>query len=132
MDLKIGYLAEFDQEYSRELWNCKTLIALQEFARKWMEIAYDGFSIVFNGSGDGNPMSLEDFKEFRRGLRIEHSGRFSSEDWVKKYGAIAIPELLMRVFMISHHFKAPWGTAFIRCLEEGYIVQKDDHYEWKK
>jgi len=132
MDLKIGYLAEFDQEYSKELWNCKTLEELKVFILKWQEIAYDGHLVIISGGKDGNPMSLEDFKEFRRGLRKEHSGRFSGEDWVKKYGAIVMPELLMRVSMISHHFKAPWGTAFIRCQEEGYIVQKDDHYEWKK
>jgi len=130
--LQIGYISEYDQEYSKELWNCKTLEELKVFIERWKEIAYDGYLVIFFGGKDGNSISLAEFEEFRRGLRKEHSGRFSGEDWVMRYGAVVMPEMLMRVAMISHHFKVPWGTAFIRCHEEGYIVQNDDHYEWKK
>ena len=34
-----------------------------------------------------------------------------------KYGAIAMPELMMRVSMVAVRFYAPFGTAFIRLRE---------------
>jgi hypothetical protein len=85
-------------------------------------------------AGDALPivegMDLSAFLAFGEGMRQERRGKFAGEEWAAKYGAVLMPEVLMRVGMIAGHFKAPWGCAYIRCKEEGMIKETGGTARW--
>ena len=51
--------------------------------------------------------------------------RKQSNKWGGQFGAIAVPETLLKITIIADQFCAPWGTAFIRLEEAGKITIVD-------
>lgn len=122
--IEISYLSETARDYSLELRKCLTLDDLRKFVDRYKEIAPDAYFRVI-------PMTEEDFKEYIKGLKKETAGRFSGEKWALKYGAIILPELLMRIELIAIKYKTPFGLAWIRAHEMGFIIQENNAFYWK-
>ncbi|MCR4339125.1 MAG: hypothetical protein NUW01_04465 [Gemmatimonadaceae bacterium] len=70
------------------------------------------------------------FKTFRAGLLKERRGQYAGDGWAERYGAILIPYLMLRVSPIADRFGVPWGTAYIRLRDEGYITEEVDTAIW--
>jgi len=122
--MDVGYLSEFAMDYSTGLKTCKTLNQLKEFITIWKRYAFDTFEIV-------SEMSEESFSEFKKVQEKVSHDEFMGREAFRKYGAIMAPDILVRVSVLSYKFTAPWGTAFIRSIEEGYIIDNGTYYEWR-
>jgi hypothetical protein len=118
MSLQIGYLSEPESDYTSRLTAATNLRALREVVSEYRLIADDAFQQV-------KPMNGYDFDRFRRGLLSERRGKFAGMAGMNRFGAIPMPEIMMRVHMIADQFKVPWGLAYIRLRDAGRIVEKD-------
>jgi hypothetical protein len=125
--MNIGYLSEFDKDYSLELKRCKTIDDLFAFTTKWREYAPDAYLAVWR-----EDFTLTNFEEFQKGLRKESRGKYAGDEWAAKYGMVVLPELMLRVMLVAGNFKVPFGCAFIRLQVQGFIIQKDNAYYWSE
>ena len=71
-----------------------------------------------------------DWREFRRGLRLERSGAFAGEAWAARYYVILMPEVMLRVQMVADHYCVPWGVAWRRLRQEGVIRDRGGVAVW--
>ena len=118
------YLSEHHKEYNLGLRQCETLERLKEFLEHWAPFAPDAYRI-------GVQLDQFEFVDFRQGLLKESAGKYAGARWAEKYGQIVIPDLLLHVSSVAMNFKVPWGLAFIRLQQEGFIVEKDGIYVWQ-
>lgn len=116
---RITYISETSQEYSNGLVGVKTLWKLKEYLDPWWALANDAYHIAHN-------MDAAAWKEFKVGWSLEKKNEYAGDAWAEKYSAIIMPEILFRVSYVSIQFHVPWGTAFIRLKEEGYIIKNSD------
>lgn len=119
----VTYFSDFAKEYTIGLRQCTDLPRLREFSLHWGGLCPDAWDVV-------RGMTDKDFSLFRYGLAKESKGKFAGDVWATQYGAILMPEMLLRVSMIAEQFGAPWGTAFLRCEQEGLIQRRGDVYVW--
>lgn len=116
--------SDFSREYSVGLHECRTLTRLREFALHWGGLAPDAWEIV------SRMHSADEFLRFRNGLERETRREFAGAKWAAQFGAIVMPELLMRVSLVAEQFGVPWGAAFLRCEQEGILQRRGDVYVW--
>jgi len=116
--MKINLLSDYGREYS---------VQLREFTEFWMPYAADAYAIVWGSSGH-KPMTPIQFVEFKKGLKIESTGKYAGDKWAESYSAIVMPEIIFYASMIAVQFNVPWGLAFIRLEQEGMIREKDGMY----
>jgi hypothetical protein len=108
---EVGYRTENpSKDYSKGLSSANTLPKLISFLSEWEGLADDALTVA-------KGMSKEDFKTFRRCLKIERSGKFSGEAHAAIVGILMMPDLLIRPSVISLEYKVPWGMALIRLRE---------------
>src|SRR4030042_3072048 len=119
--MKIGYVSDCAVEYVAELKKAGIYEELKAFMEKYKEIAYDAYLAVNDPAFD--------MVEFQAGEKKERRGRFAGEEWNLKYGAVLMPEIIMFVSMVANKFHAPFGTAFIRLEEEGYLSFNGKYWE---
>lgn len=120
--MKITYFSENDTDYVAGLKAAQTEDTLKDFLKQQRFIASDAYKAA---TSDGF-----DWEEFQRGRKIENSGRFAGEEWAAKYGAILMPEILIRVGVVAQNYGAPWGCAYIRLREAGCIRETRTHAQW--
>lgn len=120
--MKIGYVSECDRDYAKELKSIQTFDDLKLFVTKWRLVANDAYKAIHNH--DFN------WEEFREGRTKENRGEYAGDSWAKKYGAILMPEILLRVAVYAQHFVTPWGVTYIRLREFGKIVETKTHAKW--
>jgi hypothetical protein len=124
--VNIGYYSEPVKPYCAAIAAAKSPEELREKIRGFSLIAWDALKAA-NGIISG-----ADWQEWRRGLRIERKGEFAGEEFARRYGAILMPEIMVRVTMLAEQYTAPWGTAYIRAREAGLIVEADGRASWKE
>jgi hypothetical protein len=61
------------------------------------------------------------WKEYKKGMAIEKTGKYSGDEWLEKYGAILLPAVIMFIGLQAAHFVCPDGLIFIRACESGYL-----------
>lgn len=110
----ISYVSEQPRDYAEGLSRCQTLEHLTDFLTDWRSLCWDAYEIVME-------MDLQAFKEWRKGLAMERRGKFAGEDFALKYGAVLMPETLIKVSMVATQCGAPWGCAYKRMEDEGMI-----------
>ena len=119
----ITYTCDFFKEYAIGLRQCDTRRRLSEFLEHWLAFASDAI--------DARPKSDTEFVEFSVGLRMESRGKYAGDEWAQRFGTILMPEILFQVAVISQKFNVPWGTAFTRCQDVGFIRQNQNGvYLW--
>lgn len=111
---EIGYLSDTIGEYNAAVSAADTLEKLLA--------AMDEFRSVADDARKAAPQTPRDFETFRKGWLSEKSGEFAGLEWAERFGAVLLPEVLMRVAMVASKFGAPFGAAYIRCTEHGLIV----------
>lgn len=120
----VTYVSENDREYAASLKRAQTFEKLKEHARFWRRLAADAFEAVNSNSFDWN--------EFQKGRKQENQDIFAGEEWSAKYGAILMPEILMRVSIYAMQLGAPWGCVYIRLRDMGNIIEVDGVATWKE
>lgn len=120
---QITYLSECGKEYSEGLQACDSLSKLVAYVVKWKPLVHDAYEVV-------RFMNTIDWDEFLSGWKKERKGKFAGEEWSAKYGAIILPEMLLRVSMTAAQFMVPWGLAFHRLKDNGLIKSRKGVYIW--
>lgn len=106
---EIGYTTDLCSPYAKDLSSVKTFGELLAFVNRWKLLAGDAFDSVANPAFD--------WKEFQAGRKKEKRGVFAGEAWSDKYGAILMPEILMRIAIMANEYLAPDGCVFKRLLD---------------
>lgn len=109
----IGYVTDQAGDYCAALPKCKTLGDLAALLRS--------YHTIFPDALEAAPTTTTEFEVFMSGLRKERRGQFAGEDFMKRFGAVILPELMIHVGAVAQHFGAPWGCAFIRLQDAGRI-----------
>jgi len=110
----ITYISNQPDDYTQALTRADTLAKLVAFTSEWRELAYDAFEVAAG-------MSEDDFAAFRVGLALERSGNFAGEKFGKRYGALMLPEALVKIGVVAQRFGVPWGCAYLRLKETGNL-----------
>ena len=121
--IRIHYTSDTNKDYVDGLTKATTLGELQRHVHTYQRVADDAWKIA-------QEMDAAAFHEWRTGLRMERKRQFAGEQWAERYGALLMPRVLMEVEMVSNHFKAPWGCAYIRLKEEGIIKEVNHIAQW--
>lgn len=125
MSAPVTYASDHNKEYALGLRQCETLGRLKEFLEHWAPFAPDAYKA-------GIQMDAVDFVDFRQGLIKESQSKYAGDRWAERYGNIVLPDLLLHVSVVAQQFNAPWGVAFIRLQQEGYIIEQDGIYFFKE
>lgn len=120
--IKVSYLSECDRDYVTGLKNAQTLDALNDFVTRWRFLANDAYKSVKGITFDRD--------EFAKGRAMESRDEYVGDAWATKYGAVLIPELLMRVSIYAMEFGAPRGVTCIRLREFGRIIEGRTCAKW--
>jgi len=118
MGVHVRYLDETFNEYLSALDGAKSLDDLRTVVATYRRFANDAFRVV-------SAMHEREWPAFRKGLRLERKQKFAGMPWAEKYGAVILPEVMLRVAAIALKFKVPWGCAFIRAKYVGMIIEQD-------
>lgn len=110
----ITYISEQPTDYAEALDAADTLEKLRATTGNWIPLAEDAHKVVMG-------MNPADFSEWRTGLAQERKGRFAGEEWAMKFGAVMMPEKMLKVSMIAMQFGAPWGCTYLRLKENGQL-----------
>jgi hypothetical protein len=112
--VRIDYLTDDPaKEYAEAVFNCDSLAELKKALRprgKWNNVALDAIAVV-------QAMKKDEWEEFHEGIKSERRGVFAGEEWVERYGAVLMPELMLKASVLARQFKVPWGCAFIQLRE---------------
>jgi hypothetical protein len=111
----ITYTSEQPQDWAEALWRASTLSHLRDVCAAWEKLCPDAKAVV-----DGMK-TREDFRQWRKGLAKERKGEFAGEEFAVRFGALLLPELLLKVGMAAARFNAPWGCTYIRMKEAGQL-----------
>lgn len=117
--MKITYVSDNAAEYVAGLKAAQSLDTLREFVKQQRFIANDAYAAV--GADDF------DWNEFCRGRKLENKGEYAGDEWAKRFGAVLMPEILIRVGIVAHTYGVPWGCAYIRMRDEGMIQETKTH-----
>lgn len=123
--IRIHYTSDTLKDYVDGLSNAKRLADLQTHVQTYQRVADDAFKIT-------RDMKADDFGSWRRGLVKERKGEFAGEEWAEKYGAVLMPEILMKVGMIADQYVVPWGCAYIRLRDVGRITEPNKIARWNE
>jgi len=118
----ITYLSEQDRDYAKSLKLAQTKQAIMDHVTAWQLIADDAFQQAQSESFD--------FDDFQEGRKKENRNEYAGDGWAVKYGAILMPEILIRVTIVAHQYGAPWGCAYIRLREAGVIEDGNGIARW--
>lgn len=118
----ITYVSDNAKDYVDGLKRAQTENDLRAFLRSQTFLAADAVKVVNDPSFDWN--------EFAKGREVENSGQYAGDEYAAKYGAVMMPEIIIRVGVIAHQYGAPWGCGYIRCVEEGMIKETKTGAKW--
>lgn len=101
---------EKPEAYAAFLTKCETLEQLRAHVLAYESLALDAARIV-------HEMTRKDFKEFRRGLKLERAGKFAGLEYSKRFAAILMPEPMFTIAIIADQYKVPFNIAHQRLKE---------------
>jgi hypothetical protein len=118
----ITYISEQDRDYVKSLKAARTVDALKSHVTAWKQLASDAYEQTTAASFN--------FDDFRQGRLKENRNQYAGDEWAMKYGAILMPEILIRVAIIAQQFGVPWGCAYIRLKEAKQIDDSNGTTKW--
>lgn len=121
----IYYDSEPDRSYIKGLDLCRLRAQLIVLCEAYAELFPDAFAQAKTIKDD------EAFLQFRRGLRKERRGKFAGEDFTHRFGAILMPENLLRIGMVADQYKVPFGLAFCRMRDLGAFDVVNNRIRWR-
>jgi len=93
----------------------------REFIHEWRELAPDAEQAA----------NAEGFEFEKDAMEMERRGRFSGEDAVRRFGAIILPENLMRASMVAVQYHVPDGLALRRLVDVGRLKMVGGVFRWQ-
>ena len=120
--MHIGYLTDLCKPYVESLKAATTEQALEKHINEWELLAGD--------AADAFRSAKFVWKEFITGRRKENRGVYAGDQWAEKYGAIMMPELLMKIGMLAQDCLVPEGCVYIRLRDSGKIVERSGRAVW--
>lgn len=116
--MEIGYVTEDPAPaYSKAIRMARTRGELISSIRPYERVADDALRAA-------KAMTEDDFEDFK--VMIQKAHRKMPEKWieefVKRFGDIAMPIKMTMTSMIADQYHAPWGTAFLRLEEDGWKI----------
>lgn len=115
----ISYADETDKDYQKGLDSCMSVKDLRKLAEYYSLLFPDMHKEVML-----KMMDEETFNTFRRGLKKERKGVFQGEAFMRMFGIIILPNILMRVGCIATKFCVPFGTAYRRLRDAGLLEKE--------
>lgn len=110
----ITYMSEQPEDYAKALTGCRSADEVRVVTAAYESIAADAKAIA-------DTMDDAAFRRFKRGMNKERKGEFAGEKFALEFGAVLMPEVMLKVGMIAAQFGAPWGCAYIRLKEMGKL-----------
>lgn len=120
--MKITYTTDNAGDYVKGLKAAQTEDAVRAFVAEQRFIANDAYKSINDKSFD--------WAEFEKGRKLENRGEYAGDGWAAKYGAILMPEILIRVGIVAEQYGAPWGCTYIRLREAGVIKETKTYAKW--
>lgn len=120
-NMEIGYLTDAPKEYTELIRAACNVEGLRMAIEVYLPFASDAME-------QAQAMTDADWPDY---LHFDKIGRINGSDikelgpLMERFGAIMLPEAMMKVTMVAHHFGAPWGCVAIRMAEEGYLKDVD-------
>jgi len=118
----ISHVSDQADDYSKALAKCKNLLELRAVLQEYESLFPDALEAA--------PSSDDEFVAFMAGLKKERRGKFAGDAFITRFSPVLIPEVLLQVASVAHSFKIPWGMAFIRCCDKGYVVIDNGMARW--
>lgn len=115
---QVTMLTEVDQEYMAELRAVTNLGELRAFGLRWLPWAWDGWESI-------RLMEAEDWVTYQGATAMERRGKFAGEEMAIRFGAIWMPETLLKVSSIALEYKVPFGVAFCQLRAAGRVHMID-------
>lgn len=102
----LGWTDETLARYRKDLEGATNVTELQDALRRWPTLAPDALAAC--------PQTDEEFRSFKLGMSKERAGHFAWEEFVKKFGAVLMPERMLEIAFLSARCNVPFGVAYIR------------------
>ena len=115
--MNVSNISEIPAEYGAALDEARLLRDLLAVVKKYAEVAIDAVHAT-------EKMDDNAFVEWRGALRKERRGEFMGEALMERFGAILMPETMLKVSLVADQFKVPWGLAYNRLREVGRLTIK--------
>ena len=121
---RVSYMDESDRQYSVALSRVRSLRGLKLLLTEWRWITGDAAKVAA-------AMTAQDFKDFLKALFKERRGEYCGDAATERFGEILVPVPMLQVTLVAAQFHAPWGTAYIRLREEGYLDESSGQAVYK-
>lgn len=116
----ITYLSDTPTDYSNDIAACGSHEELLATLQSYRSIANDAFLAA---------PTKDEFPQFVVGLKKERKGKFAGEEFASRFGAVLMPELMLKVTLYANHFGVPFGATYLRMKDLGHIVCDDSGIE---
>ena len=117
MRAPITYMSDQADDYVKAISKAVTLNELRMVLEDYKNLFPDAYAQA--------PTSAAEFKAWRAGLRKERKREFAGIEFMERFGALLLPEVLIEAGMVANQFKVPWGCAYIRLRDVGRIVERN-------
>ena len=107
----IGYLTEGASKYTRQVDGAQSKLGLIKILKSWSWLLPDAFDAV-----NKKEFKWTEWKDWSRNKKYITEPTEKQKDI---YAVISVPANMLKISMVAHHFKAPWGAAFKRLEEFG-------------
>jgi len=109
----ITHQSEQDADYCDGIGEAATLKALLHVLHDYATLYPDALAEA--------PRNAPEFKAWREGLDKERKGEFAGLEFMQRFGAVLLPDVLVAVGVMAQQCGVPWGCAYIRMREAGHI-----------
>lgn len=116
----ITHTSDQAADYTKALSGCRNADEVRVVTGAYAEIAPDAKAIA-------DAMDDAAFRRFKRGLNKERKGQFAGEKFAEAFGALILPEIMLKVGIVAAQFGAPWGCAYIRLKEMNQLPSGSGH-----
>jgi hypothetical protein len=113
----ITHLSEQGADYCEAIGNAKSQRELHRVLKDYASLFPDALEAM--------PRDADEFKAWRVGLLKERNHGEGGREFMDRFGAVLLPDVLVAVTMVAARFDVPWGCAYRRMLKGGCIKLRD-------
>lgn len=116
----ITYTSEQPHDYARALSAAKDADGIRAVTMAYGSLAEDANEIA-------QAMDAAAFRRWKRGVNKERRGEFAGEKFAVEFGALLMPEVMLKVSAYASQLGVPWGLMYLRLQEVGKLPTRGDH-----
>lgn len=121
--MKIDIYTEPVADYQKGIDKATNRVELINHIREYKLIAFDAYKAATRMS--------DDWQEFQDGLAKERKKEPAGEEWQEKYADILLPRVMFEATVVAVEFMVPWGLAYQRLIDVGFIKVNRGIAIWK-